>query len=262
MSMTDQDRARSWPAAPAATSSRAWPWPRRCARAAGACTGWARPAAWRTRSCRRSGFALEPVDFSRRARQGPGHAGAAAAAPAARVLAGAAGGAPRAARRGAGPGRLHHLSGRDDGRAAAASRWCCTSRTRSPGWPTRCWRAWPTGCSPPSRTCCKGRRRQWVGNPLRAAFTRQPEPAERFAGRSGPLQAAGGGRQPGRARAQRHRAAGAGADAGASSAPWSCTRAAPSRSTHCAPTTPPPGVEAELHALHRRHRQRVCRRPT
>lgn len=29
---------------------------------------------------------------------------------------------------------------------------------------------------------------QWVGNPLRAAFTRQPGPAERFAGRSGPLK--------------------------------------------------------------------------
>ncbi|WP_137895442.1 undecaprenyldiphospho-muramoylpentapeptide beta-N-acetylglucosaminyltransferase [Ramlibacter sp. 2FC] len=29
---------------------------------------------------------------------------------------------------------------------------------------------------------------QWVGNPLRAAFTRQPDPAVRFAGRSGPLR--------------------------------------------------------------------------
>ncbi|MBW8718534.1 MAG: UDP-N-acetylglucosamine--N-acetylmuramyl-(pentapeptide) pyrophosphoryl-undecaprenol N-acetylglucosamine transferase, partial [Variovorax paradoxus] len=29
---------------------------------------------------------------------------------------------------------------------------------------------------------------QWVGNPLRAAFTSQPEPAVRFAGRSGPLR--------------------------------------------------------------------------
>lgn len=29
---------------------------------------------------------------------------------------------------------------------------------------------------------------RWVGNPLRAAFTRQPGPAERFAGRSGPLR--------------------------------------------------------------------------
>lgn len=29
---------------------------------------------------------------------------------------------------------------------------------------------------------------QWVGNPLRAAFTQQPEPAARFAGRSGPLK--------------------------------------------------------------------------
>ncbi len=29
---------------------------------------------------------------------------------------------------------------------------------------------------------------QWVGNPLRAAFTAQPQPTERFAGRSGPLR--------------------------------------------------------------------------
>ena len=29
---------------------------------------------------------------------------------------------------------------------------------------------------------------QWVGNPLRAAFTRQPGPAERFASRTGPLR--------------------------------------------------------------------------
>ncbi len=29
---------------------------------------------------------------------------------------------------------------------------------------------------------------EWVGNPLREAFLRQPQPAERFAGRSGPLK--------------------------------------------------------------------------
>lgn len=29
---------------------------------------------------------------------------------------------------------------------------------------------------------------EWVGNPLRTAFTQQPEPAARFAGRSGPLR--------------------------------------------------------------------------
>ncbi len=29
---------------------------------------------------------------------------------------------------------------------------------------------------------------EWVGNPLRPAFTRQPDPATRFAGRSGPLK--------------------------------------------------------------------------
>ena len=34
----------------------------------------------------------------------------------------------------------------------------------------------------------KARKVQWVGNPLRAAFTQYPEPTERFAGRSGPLK--------------------------------------------------------------------------
>ena len=29
---------------------------------------------------------------------------------------------------------------------------------------------------------------EWIGNPLRAAFTQQPAPAERFAGRTGPLR--------------------------------------------------------------------------
>ena len=29
---------------------------------------------------------------------------------------------------------------------------------------------------------------QWVGNPLRESFLRQPDPAQRFAGRSGPLK--------------------------------------------------------------------------
>lgn len=34
----------------------------------------------------------------------------------------------------------------------------------------------------------KARKVQWVGNPLRAAFTQVPDPAERFAGREGPLR--------------------------------------------------------------------------
>lgn len=32
------------------------------------------------------------------------------------------------------------------------------------------------------------RNAEWIGNPLRPAFTRQPDPAARFAGRSGPLR--------------------------------------------------------------------------
>ena len=33
-----------------------------------------------------------------------------------------------------------------------------------------------------------GKKAQWIGNPLREAFLRQPDPAARFAGRSGPLR--------------------------------------------------------------------------
>ena len=33
-----------------------------------------------------------------------------------------------------------------------------------------------------------GKKAEWVGNPLRPAFTSQPDPATRFAGRSGPLK--------------------------------------------------------------------------
>jgi UDP-N-acetylglucosamine--N-acetylmuramyl-(pentapeptide) pyrophosphoryl-undecaprenol N-acetylglucosamine transferase len=53
---------------------------------------------------------------------------------------------------------------------------------------------------------------QWVGNPLRAAFTRQRRPGRAFCRPHRPAAAAGGGRQPGRPGAQRDRAPGAGAD--------------------------------------------------
>lgn len=72
--------------------------------------------------------------FWRRARQGPRHQVPAAAEPAACVLAEPGRGAPRASERGAGHGRLHHLSGRHDeraaGRAAGAAR---TEFDRGPG---------------------------------------------------------------------------------------------------------------------------------
>ena len=53
---------------------------------------------------------------------------------------------------------------------------------------------------------------QWVGNPLRSAFTRQAAPSERFVGPHGAPAPAGGGGKPGCAGAQRHRAPGTGAD--------------------------------------------------
>jgi hypothetical protein len=63
------------------------------------------------------GFALETIDFSGVRGKGLVTLALAAAAPAARLLAGLVRGAPRAAGCGGGPGRLHQLSGRHDGRA-------------------------------------------------------------------------------------------------------------------------------------------------
>jgi UDP-N-acetylglucosamine--N-acetylmuramyl-(pentapeptide) pyrophosphoryl-undecaprenol N-acetylglucosamine transferase len=78
---------------------------------------------------------------------------------------------------------------------------------------------------------------RWIGNPLRAGFLRSliRRTALRRPHRS--AQGARGGRQPGRQGAQRHRAQGAG-PIPRPSARTCCTRAAPSRSTSCAPTTP------------------------
>ena len=178
---------------------------RDAARAAGACSWLGTPdAAWRTSWCRRAAFAFETHRLRRRARQGP--AATLTLLPL-RLLAAfwqslAASCAACKPDVGARHGRLHHLSRRPDGvllrqaagagqrrRRAAAEQQerCCRSPTASPSASTAKRRA----------TSKQG---VVTGNPVRAEIEALPTPAERFAGRSGPLRAAGGRRQPGRAR--------------------------------------------------------------
>lgn len=51
-------------------------------------------------------------------------------------------------------------------------------------WSTSCWPASPTASSPAFPRVLKNA--EWVGNPLRSAFTRQLDPVVRFAQRRGP----------------------------------------------------------------------------
>ena len=97
---------------------------------------------------------------------------------------------------------------------------------------------------------------QWVGNPLRTAFTRQGDPAVRFAGRTGPLRLLVVGGSLG-ARAQRDRAAGAGVDtarpAPRGDAPeWCCANRATAHQLRSG------WGAGRVNAVHRRHGQRLC----
>jgi UDP-N-acetylglucosamine--N-acetylmuramyl-(pentapeptide) pyrophosphoryl-undecaprenol N-acetylglucosamine transferase len=76
---------------------------------------------------------------------------------------------------------------------------------------------------------------EWVGNPLRQAFLEQAEPAQRFAGRSGPLKLLVVGGSLG-ARALNEIVPQALALMPADQRPWCCTRAARPRSMRCVPT--------------------------
>jgi UDP-N-acetylglucosamine--N-acetylmuramyl-(pentapeptide) pyrophosphoryl-undecaprenol N-acetylglucosamine transferase len=97
----------------------------------------------------------------------------------------ASGGAPRAARRGGGPGRLHHLPGR----LMAwrwASRWCCTSRTRCRHGQQGAGRRGRPRVHRVSRRAGQGG--AVGGQPAARRVHPGARPAERFAGRSGPLR--------------------------------------------------------------------------
>ncbi len=120
----------------------------------------------------------------------------------------------------------------------SASRWCCTSRTRWPAWPTGAGRRGrPRVHRLPQRAA---RRRS--GSAIRCARRScssqgRPSALPAAAGRCSLLVVGG---SLGARALNDDRAAGAGADRPRTGARWSRTRAAPSRSTSCAPTTPPP----------------------
>jgi UDP-N-acetylglucosamine--N-acetylmuramyl-(pentapeptide) pyrophosphoryl-undecaprenol N-acetylglucosamine transferase len=216
----------SWPAAPGATSSRAWPWRRRCASGAGACTGWARPgAAWKASWCRRMGLCrLDLIDFSGVRGKGPGHAGAACRCACSRR----SGRALQVVRRvkpdvvvGLGgyitfpAGMMGVLLGKplvlheQNSVAGMANKVLA-------GVADRVFTAFPDVL----------KKAQWVGNPLRTAFTLQQAPPPAALCRPQRTAAgAGRGRQPGCQGAQRGGAPGAG-PAAAGTAP---TGAAPER---------------------------------
>ena len=142
------------------------------------------------------------------ARQGPRHAGAAAPAAAARLLAGLVRGAPGAAGCGGGPGRLHQLSGRHDGRAGRQA--AGAARAELGGWHGQ----QGVGGRGRSRVhgLSGGAQERAVGGQPAARCLHAPGGAARAL--CGPHRAAapaGGGWQPGGACAQRHRAPGAGA---------------------------------------------------
>jgi UDP-N-acetylglucosamine--N-acetylmuramyl-(pentapeptide) pyrophosphoryl-undecaprenol N-acetylglucosamine transferase len=217
---------------------------------AGACTGWARPAAWKAAWCRRAVSRWRLIDFGGVRGKGP----LTLALLPLRLL--------RAfwqAFRWCGrvkPDVLVGLGGYitfpwgHDGRAGGKPLVLHEQNSVAgmankvlAGIADRVFTAFPQ----------RVQRAEWVGNPLRAEFLRQAGPAERFAGRSGPLAPAGGGWQPGRQGAQRHGAPGAGADAASTSARRWSTRAARSRSTPARQLRSRRRA-GRAHSVHRRHR--------
>jgi UDP-N-acetylglucosamine--N-acetylmuramyl-(pentapeptide) pyrophosphoryl-undecaprenol N-acetylglucosamine transferase len=232
------------------------------------------PASMEARMVPRTGLRWRRLIFWP-ARQGRDDAAALAAAAGAGVLAGARRYCGGSSPMWSSAGRLHQLSRRHDGaaggQAAGAARAKLGRRLANKvlaRLADRVFTAFPE--------CFSGMFfRGWVGNPLRAAFHPAAPAVERFAGRSGPLRA-GGRRQPGRTRAQRHRAAGAGPDSRAS-ARRCCTKAARQANRRPARQLRRCRREAELtpfiddtasafagrpHRLPRRcqHRHRDCRR--
>ena len=127
-------------------------------------------------------------------------------------------------------------------RCCSATGCCAAGADASPSAsPARRRERWaPRRSSPATR--CAPRSRRW------------PAPAERFAGRSGAAAPAGGRRQPGRAGAQRVRAAGAGAARRRPSGRASTHQSGAGRSTPaCAADYAAAGVDGRAAALHRRH---------
>jgi UDP-N-acetylglucosamine--N-acetylmuramyl-(pentapeptide) pyrophosphoryl-undecaprenol N-acetylglucosamine transferase len=192
------------------TSSPAWPWPRRCARAAGACSWLGTRQAWRATGAA-AGFPFEDGGFG-----GVRGKGALTLALLPLRLLRPSGrawhrDARACARRGAGHGRLHQLSRRHDGvllgKPLVLHEQNSVAGMANKGagrWPTACFTAFPARAAPKHAAWGRqpgARRVRPILRPGRA-LRRPQRPAAR----------AGGGRQPGRPGAQRGGAAGAGAD--------------------------------------------------
>ena len=217
------------------------PWPRRCARSPGGSTGSAPVrtawrAAWFRRRASPSRRSIFPACAARGRRRWCccrcGCSG---------VLAKHPGRAPRAARRGDRPGRLHHFSRRDDERAgrqaAGAARAELGRRHGQQG--ARRGRG-----SRLQRVSARDEEGELVGNPLRPVFLQQPGPQERLGARTGPLLLVG---KP-RAKALNDVVPQALALIPRDKRPQVRTRAARSRSMHCAPTMRRP-AEARMTAF-------------
>jgi UDP-N-acetylglucosamine--N-acetylmuramyl-(pentapeptide) pyrophosphoryl-undecaprenol N-acetylglucosamine transferase len=116
--------------------------------------------------------------------------------------------------------------------ALRACPWCCTSRTPWPAWPTRSWPGGQARVHGFPQGVCQGR---MGGQSAASGFLEQAEPAQRFAGRSGPLKLLVVGGSLG-ARALNEIVPQALALMPADQRPWCCTRAARPRSMRCVPT--------------------------
>ncbi len=182
-----------------------WPWRRRCARAAGTCTGWASRTAWKRDKVRRA--ALPSNRWSLwRAWQGPGHA-----LRCCRSTWHARSGASCAVIDRVQPdvvirhGRLHHGTCRHCRRAERQALDPARAETRCQAWPTSCCRV----CAPrvhgfpnvfeqtSGKPDARNGKAQWIGNPLREPFLAQAEPAQALCRPQRSAETAGGGRQPG-----------------------------------------------------------------
>ncbi len=140
----------------------------------------------------------------------------------------------------------------------ARNRCCCTSRTPWPAWPTRLLARLATRVFTCLSQCAATRRSGWA-TPCARAFMQQPRPSRALCRAQRSAAPAGGGRQPGRQGAQRHRAPGAGTDAIEQTRPMVTHQSGEAQIEALRANYAAAGVEATLDAVHRGHRQRVRR---
>ena len=128
---------------------------------------------------------------SRRARQGPAHVAARSVRAARRRASPRARSSAAACPTSCSASAASPRSPAGSWARRRASRWCCTTRTPSPASPRACSRTAPiASCSAFRRRCADATPSSWNGSAIRCATrsARLPPPAQRFAGRSGPLR--------------------------------------------------------------------------